>query len=101
MKRGAYGERPRGAARRRDACAGIEVSSQEHRAEALAGLFLACYLGLAGPVIGLGALTQVATTRVSLLMFAGLLSLGILAATPALLGPRAGHPSSQPQPIST
>jgi MFS family permease len=78
-----------------------EISSPEHRAEALAGLFLACYLGLAGPVIGLGALTQVASTRVSLLVFAGLLSLGILAATPALLDRRASHPSSQPQPTST
>jgi MFS family permease len=63
-----------------------EISAQEHRAEALAGVFLAAYLGLAGPVIGLGALTQIASTRVSLLVFAGLLALGILAATPALLG---------------
>jgi MFS family permease len=77
-----------------------EISSPEHRAEALAGLFLAAYLGLAGPVIGLGALTQIASTRVSLLVFAGLLALGILAATPALLGRRATHPSSQPQPAS-
>jgi MFS family permease len=63
-----------------------EISSAEHRAEALAGLFLAAYVGLAGPVIGLGALSQVTSTRVSLLAFAGLLSLGIVAATPALLG---------------
>jgi MFS family permease len=75
-----------------------EISSQEHRAEALAGLFLAAYLGLAGPVIGLGALTQIASTRVSLLVFAGLLALAILAATPALLGHGGRHPSSQPQP---
>jgi MFS family permease len=65
-----------------------EISSSEHRAETLAGLFLAAYLGLAGPVIGLGALTQVASVRVSLLVFAGLLALAILAATPALLGHR-------------
>jgi MFS family permease len=63
-----------------------EVSTVEHRAETLAGLYLAAYLGLAGPVIGLGALTQITSTRVSLLVFAGLLALGILAATPALLG---------------
>jgi MFS family permease len=74
-----------------------EVSSQEHRAEALAGLFLAGYLGLAGPVIGLGVLTQVTSTRVSLLVFAGLLALGILAAAPALLGRTAAHLSSQAQ----
>jgi MFS family permease len=70
-----------------------EISAQEHRAEALAGVFLAAYLGLAGPVIGLGALTQIASTRVSLLAFAGLLALGILAATPALLGRGVGRPS--------
>ena len=55
---------------------------------------LAAYLGLAGPVIGLGALTQIASTRVSLLAFAGLLALGILAAAPALLG---RHGSAQPR----
>jgi MFS family permease len=74
-----------------------EISSPEHHAEALAGLFLAAYVGLAGPVIALGVLTQIASTRVSLLVFAGLLALGILAATPALLGRRESHPSSQPQ----
>jgi MFS family permease len=63
-----------------------DISSQEHRAEALASIFFAAYLGLAGPVIGLGALTQAASMRVSLLAFAALLALGILAATPALLG---------------
>jgi MFS family permease len=77
-----------------------EISSDEHRAEALAGVFLAAYLGLAGPVIGLGALTQFASTRVSVLVFAGLLSLAILAAAPALLGRRRAHRSSQPQPTS-
>jgi aryl-alcohol dehydrogenase-like predicted oxidoreductase len=35
-----------------------------------------------GPVIGLGALTQVSSTRVSLLVFTGLLAVGILAAAP-------------------
>ena len=77
-----------------------EISAPEHRAEALAGTYLASYLGLAVPVIGLGALTQTASTRVSLLVFAGLLAMGILAATPALLGRRAVHASSQPQPTS-
>jgi len=78
-----------------------EISSAEHRAEALAGLFLAAYLGLAGSVTGLGAVTQFASSRVSLLVFAGMLALAILAATPALLGRRPRHPSSQPQPAST
>ena len=65
-----------------------EISAPAHRAEALAGVFLAAYLGLAGPVIGLGVLTQIASTRVSLLAFATLLAVGILAAAPALLGHR-------------
>ena len=77
-----------------------EISAPEHRAEALAGLFLACYVGLAGPVIGLGALTQIASTRVSLLVFAGLLALGTVAASPELLGRRSDHLSSHPHPIS-
>ena len=77
-----------------------DISAPEHRAEALAGLFLAAYLGLAGPVIGLGALTQVASTRASLLVFAAMLALAILAATPALLGRSSSHPTSQPQPMS-
>jgi MFS family permease len=65
-----------------------EISLPEHRAETLAGLYLAAYLGLAGPVIGLGALTQIASTRVSLLAFAGALVFATLAAAPALLGGR-------------
>jgi MFS family permease len=78
-----------------------EISLPERRAEAVAGFFLAAYLGLAGPVIGLGVLTQIASTRVSLLVFAGLLALGILVATPALLGGRGRrHSSTQPQPLS-
>ena len=77
-----------------------EISAEEHRAEALAGVFLAAYLGLAGPVIGLGALTQVASARVSLLAFAAVLCAGILAATPSLLG-RLGRAPSHPQPTAT
>jgi MFS family permease len=77
-----------------------EISREEHRAEALAGVFLAAYVGLAGPVIGLGALTQIASTRVSLLVFAALLGLGILAATRPLLGHRVNHSSAHPQPIT-
>jgi MFS family permease len=76
-----------------------EISLPERHAEALAGVFLASYLGLSGPVIGLGALTQVASTRVSLLVFSGLLALGVTAATPALLGGRSHRASQQPQPL--
>jgi len=75
-----------------------EISTPDHRAEALAGVYLASYLGLAGPVIGLGALTQIASTRVSLLAFTGLLAVGILIATPVLLERGAAHPTSQSRP---
>jgi MFS family permease len=78
-----------------------EIAADEHRAEALAGVFLAAYLGLSVPVIGLGVLTQFASNRMSMLVFAALLALGVLAATPALLGYRAVRPFSRPQPTST
>jgi MFS family permease len=78
-----------------------ELSTREHRAEALAGLFLASYLGLALPVIGLGALTQITSTRISLLAFAALLALTILAAAPMLLNRRANHPTRQPHATTT
>lgn len=47
------------------------------RAEALAGIFLAGYLGLAIPVIGLGLLTQELAANVSLTLFGGLLLAGV------------------------
>ena len=79
-----------------------EISLPERRTEALAGLYLAAYLGLAGPVIGLGTLTQIASTRVSLVVFSGLLALGIFAAAPALLRTHGREPraSARPHPIS-
>jgi MFS family permease len=75
------------------------LAPQDRRAEALAGLFLAAYVGLAGPVIGLGALTQVAPMRVSLLVFAASLALVILLAAPALLD-RRGAGIRKLQPVS-
>ncbi len=77
-----------------------EISLPERRAEAVAGFFLAAYIGLAGPVVGLGILTQIASTRVSLLVFSGLLALGIIAATPALLGGRGRRTAVHPQPLA-
>ncbi|MGZ4247041.1 MAG: MFS transporter [Solirubrobacteraceae bacterium] len=64
------------------------IAAPENRAEALAGLFLAAYLGLAGPVIGLGLLTRLVSAKVSLLVFAGVLAGGVLVAAPRLLGRR-------------
>jgi MFS family permease len=61
------------------------ISTDNGRAEALAGLFLAGYIGLAGPVVGLGVLTLFTTPQVSLLVFAGLLAIAVVAVAPALL----------------
>jgi MFS family permease len=51
----------------------IGIAPEQARGEALAGLFLAAYLGLAAPVIGLGIATQYLSAPVALLIFAGAL----------------------------
>jgi MFS family permease len=66
--------------------AGLAVP--ERRAEALAGVFLAGYIGLALPVMGLGVLTQYLAPRVGLLVFAAVLAGSIVLATPTLVGGR-------------
>jgi MFS family permease len=48
----------------------VAVAPEDGRAEALAGLFLAGYIGLAVPIIGLGVTLQFTTPRVALLAFA-------------------------------
>jgi MFS family permease len=61
------------------------LADDDDRAEVLAGLFLGGYFGLSVPVIGLGVLTQEVSPRSSLLVFAALMALALLAAAPALL----------------
>src|ERR1700761_2003680 len=51
----------------------ISIAPEQARGEALAGLFLAAYLGLAVPVIGLGIATQYLSTPDALLIFAAAL----------------------------
>ena len=51
----------------------IAIAPEQARGEALAGLFLAAYLGLAVPVIGLGIATQYLSTPDALLIFAAAL----------------------------
>jgi MFS family permease len=77
------------------------LATEANRAEALAGLFLAAYLGLSVPVIGLGVAIQYLSPRVSLLLFSLVLGIGILIATPALLGrrPRLPRPRLTATPI--
>jgi MFS family permease len=62
-----------------------EIATPDSRAEALAGMFLAGYIGLSLPVLGLGVMTQYLSARVSLVIFTGVLAAAILAATPRLL----------------
>ena len=64
----------------------LDLAPREVRAEALATFFLAAYLGLSGPIIGLGVATQYLSARVSLLGFAGVLVLALVAAAPVLVG---------------
>ena len=54
------------------------IAPPEQRAEALAGVFLAGYIGLTVPVIGLGLLTQELAADVSLTIFAALLIAGVI-----------------------
>ena len=66
-----------------------EIAAPDSRAEALAGMFLAGYIGLSLPVLGLGVMTQYLSPRVSLVIFTGVLAVAILAATPRLLQSKA------------
>ena len=51
----------------------LSVARPEARGEALAGLFLAAYVGLAVPVVALGVATQLLSARVAVAGFAVLL----------------------------
>jgi hypothetical protein len=64
----------------------VVISTDEGRAEALAGLFLAGYIGISVPVVGLGVALQFASTKDTLLGFAVVVALAIAAAAPTLLG---------------
>jgi MFS family permease len=70
-----------------------ETAVPARRAEALAGMFLAGYIGLSVPVLGLGVLTQYLTPRTSLLIFAAALAVTMLAATPKLMSRREARSS--------
>jgi hypothetical protein len=64
----------------------IDVSTAEHRAEGLAGLFVAGYAGLSFPVIGVGVALVYASPRAAVLGFAVVVGTAILATTPVLVG---------------
>ena len=52
----------------------VAIATEDGRAEALAGLFLGGYIGLAVPIIGVGVSLQFTTPRVALLGFAAALA---------------------------
>ncbi|WP_084269625.1 MFS transporter [Patulibacter minatonensis] len=73
------------------------IAPPETRAEALAGLFLAGYLGLSVPVVGAGVALQYASPRATLTGFALLVGGAILLAAPRLVrGPRVPTPTGRP-----
>lgn len=61
------------------------IALPEQRAEALAGMFLAGYVGLSLPVLGLGFLTQEMATRDCLLIFTVVLAVAAILAAPLAL----------------
>ncbi|WP_432824920.1 MFS transporter [Dactylosporangium sp. CA-092794] len=63
----------------------VDLAPPAVRGEALAGLFLGGYLGLAVPVLGLGVLTQLVSPQVALLWFAGAIAALIVAVSRPLL----------------
>jgi MFS family permease len=65
----------------------VAISTDESRAEALAGLFLAAYVGLSIPIVGLGVALLHVSPKATLLGFAVIVSVAILVAAPTLLGP--------------
>lgn len=71
------------------------IAAPERRAEALAGFFLAGYIGICVPVLGLGLLDQFVEPKIGLLAFAGLLLSGLAASAQALLS---GANTATPDP---
>ncbi|WP_196807204.1 MFS transporter [Candidatus Solirubrobacter pratensis] len=67
------------------------IAAPERRAEALAGFFLAGYVGLSIPVIALGVALQELSAKATLLGFAAIVAAGIAAASRPLLG--RAHPA--------
>ncbi len=62
------------------------LAAPERQAEVLAGFFLAGYVGISVPVLGLGVLDQWVAPRLALLVFAAVLLAGIATSANSLLG---------------
>jgi len=74
----------------------IAISYPASRAQSVAGLLLSGYLGLSLPVIGMGIALRQASVKATLLGFAVVVSLMIVAAAPWLLRARDG---AEPAPV--
>lgn len=74
----------------------VSVSPPARMAESLAAFYLAGYVGMSIPVIGLGFALQHVDPRTVLLGFSVVMALGVLAATPVLL--RGSSRSGDQQP---
>jgi MFS family permease len=71
----------------------VGISPPEGRAEALAGIYLAAFVGLSLPIVGAGvALAEGVSPRVTLLAFALAVAIGIVASAIKLLGGPRRHP---------
>jgi MFS family permease len=74
----------------------IRISLPETRAQALAGTYLAAFVGLSVPIVGAGvALAEGVSPRATLLAFAIAVTIGIIASAIKLLP---GRPGGRPQP---
>lgn len=67
----------------------LSIAPANARGETLAGLFLAAYLGLTIPVVGLGIATQLTTTKTAVLGFAAVLTAAAVAVSRRLSAQRA------------
>src|SRR3954447_3949072 len=73
------------------------LTAPERRAEGIAGFFLAGYVGLSVPVLGLGILEQFVEAKAALLAFAVVLLAGIATSARTLLGT---EPTGKLRPVA-
>jgi hypothetical protein len=68
------------------------LASPDNRAEVTAGLFVAAYIGVSVPTVGVGILAQVIDFKTTLLIFATLVALVVVGAARPVLGQRKPAP---------
>jgi MFS family permease len=76
------------------------IAEPTRRAESLAGILLAGYVGLSVPAIGLGIALRDVSPKATLLGFAIAVAIAIIAATPALLRGARNVPSPTPTRVA-